>query len=82
MSINFHGSYGGITKIEKLVFLKKGWSDFDKKKYVIGLEKRMLNKNYKIIWSTRNVEKKFVTSLLSPLLTDASVSQGSVGVGE
>ena len=30
----------------------------------------------------RQLADHFVTSLLSPLLPDASVSQGSVGVGE
>ena len=37
---------------------------------------------YKIFSSNLNFWIQIVTSLLSPLLPDASVSQGSVGVGE
>ena len=36
---------GVRNKIENLIFLENGWTDFDEQEYVIGLNSRILEKN-------------------------------------
>ena len=50
---------GMKRKIEKVFFLEIGSSDFDDKKinYVMGLNNRMLKRNYEKIFSNKTVEK-------------------------